>query len=357
MTTPQQFGAVAAGLAMVLVTLVLATPAQAQWVAKSIDTMKESMDASDRGLTQAHIDQHIDQLAALHPTFITVDTPMDRVDVYRKWVQSIRRYPIHVWHRPADWGYPSKPAHLDPNVTPQIYLDHVAAFIKQNPDLFRSGDIFDGDSESDANAYWHRYPADQWFNDANRNGLSPACSEWNQYLVDLKTTADNAFHENGISGIDAGARSLNPFWAARYDPAGGVWYPTLCLADSTIASLGWLTLDAYFGDDRTDPAYLARVVSSTLDGYHQARPAARILLGEYGYTNSCALHDDATQAAVLNAVLPVFGAKPYIYGLNYWVGAGGPGYGGCTNILRHSTDGWAPRPGAFELANFFQAQP
>jgi hypothetical protein len=39
--------------------------------------------------------------------------------------------------------------------------------------------------------------------------------------------------------------------------------------------------------------------------------------------------------------------------LNYWVGAGGAGHGGYTNIFSGSAGNWTLRPAASDLANFF----
>ena len=111
------------------------------------------MDHASDPTTQAQIDQHVAQLAALNPTHITVDTPMDRPARYAMWVNSIRAHGKKVWHRPMDWGYPNASAATDPTVTPAIYLDRVRQFIRQNLGLFKPGDIFDGDSEADGNAY------------------------------------------------------------------------------------------------------------------------------------------------------------------------------------------------------------
>src|SRR5262245_22140283 len=307
----------AIGACAALLALSAAADAQAApagWIATSIDTMKESMDRSSDPMTQAQIDQHVAQLAALGPTHITVDTPMDRPARYAMWVNAIRAQGKKVWHRPADWGYPSAPAHADPNVTPAIYLDRVQQFILQNPGLFKPGDIFDGDSEADGDAYWRRYPVEQWWNDSQP---SIACAEFNRYLVDLHTVADEAFRRVGITGVETRIRSLNPWWATAR-----------CLTDGTIAALGgYLTLDAYFADDSTDPAVVARVVRDRLNQWHAFRPNASIVLGEYGYSNDLPVGDE-TQRAVVTAVLDEIRLHPAVKGLNYWAGAGGPGQGG-----------------------------
>ena len=78
------------------------------------------------------------------------------------------------------------------------------------------------------------------------------------------------------------------------------------------------------------------------------------MFGEYGYANDMFV-DDATQAQVVNAVLDVIGSKSYVNGLNYWTGAGGPGWGGYTNILTGNLGAWSPRPAAVEVAGFYGA--
>ena len=333
--------------------LALSATADAQgapsgWIATSIDTMKESMDHASDPTSQAQIDQHVGQLAALNPTHITVDTPMDQPDRYTMWVDSIRAHGRKVWHRPMPWGYPSPPAMTDPSVTPAMYLDRLRQFILEHPGVFQPGDILDGDSEADANAYWRRFPAEDWWNWSNppyAPTYSQACEEFNGYLVDLKRVADDALAQRGITGVETGIRSLNPWWATAN-----------CLQDETIATLGgYLTIDAADDAGRpggTDPAVLSAEWDERLERWHGHRPNATIIFGEYGYPNDM-LVDDATQAQVLTAVLGVIASKSYVKGVNYWAGAGGPGWGGYTNILTGTFGVWSPRPAALELARFY----
>jgi hypothetical protein len=340
----------AIGVLVALFALSSATGAQAApsgWIATSIDTMKESMDHATDPTSQAEIDEHVGQLAALDPTYITVDTPMDQPARYKMWVDSIRAHGRKVWHRPMPWGYPSEPAMTDAGVTPAIYLDHLRQFILQNPGLFKPGDILDGDSEADGNAYWTRFAREDWWNRSNppfAPAYTQACNEFNQYLVDLSTVAGDALAQVGITGVETRIRSLNAWWATAN-----------CLKPETIAALGnYLVIDAADDAGRpggTDPATLAGEWDQRLDAWHAHRPDATIVFGEYGYPNDTPV-DDATQAAVVKAVLGEIASKPYVKGLNYWAGAGGPGWGGYTNILTGTTGAWSPRPAALELAQF-----
>jgi hypothetical protein len=310
--------------------------------------MKESADASDRPETQAQIDEHISQLAALGATYATVNTPMDNPARYAMWVSSIRAHGMHVWHRPFPWKESDGTfATHDPATTPSDYLKHLHDFIVQNPTFFQPGDILDGYAESDNMAYWKQYPSSDWWNGANGpTSLSPVCSQWNQFLVNLATTADSALSSVGATGVNTRIRSVTPWYATAW-----------CLADSTIASLGgYLTVDAYFADSSTDPAYVAGQADQAMESWHSFRPSAKIVFGEYGYSNDLQV-DDTTQSNVVSAVLERIASKPYVYGLNYWVGAGGPGYGGYTNILTGRMGNWTPRPAAFQLASFFASHP
>jgi hypothetical protein len=98
------------------------------------------------------------------------------------------------------------------------------------------------------------------------------------------------------------------------------------------------------------------MMGDLLANVHAYRPAAKLVLGEWGYSND-APTDDATQSAVVKATLDELRLHSYVYGLNYWVGAGGPGYGGYTNILTGSLGAWSPRPAALELAKFYLSPP
>jgi hypothetical protein len=343
------------GIGVLIALLALSAPADARaapagWIATSIDTMKESMDHASDPTSRAQIDQHVAQLAALNPTHITVDTPMDQPARYRMWVDSIRAHGRKVWHRPMAWGFPSPPAMTDPSVTPTMYLDRLRRFILEYPRLFEPGDILDGDSEADANAYWRRFPEEDWWNRSNppfAPAHTQACNEFNAFLLNLNAVADDALARRGITGVETRIRSLNVWWATAN-----------CLKDETIAALGnFLTIDAADNAGRpggTDPAVLAGEWDERLERWHAHRPNATIVFGEYGYPNDTFV-DDATQAEVLRAVLGVMASKSYVKGLNYWAGAGGPGWGGYTNILTGTFGAWSPRPAALELGRFYGA--
>jgi hypothetical protein len=203
------------------------------------------------------------------------------------WVDSIRAHGKKVWHRPMDWGYPNASAATDPTVTAATYLDRVRQFTHQIPGFFKPGDIFDGDSEADGNAYWRRFPAEDWWNRSNppfQPTYTHACDEFNDYLLNLKYAADDALAQQGIIGVDTRLRSLNVWWATAN-----------CLKDQTVAALGnYLTIDAADdagGPEGATPAVVADAWDQRLEAWHARLPSARIVFGEYGYANDMFVDD------------------------------------------------------------------
>jgi hypothetical protein len=89
-----------------------------------------------------------------------------------------------------------------------------------------------------------------------------------------------------------------------------------------------------------------------LNSIIQDNPSVPIVLGEFGYSNNVDV-DDTVQAAVLNAEINAITPYSQVIGLNYWVGAGGSGYGGFTNIFSGSRGDWQARPGAAYIAKYF----
>jgi hypothetical protein len=124
------------------------------------------------------------------------------------------------------------------------------------------------------------------------------------------------------------------------------------LYPSTIKTLGYITYDSYPEGTTTDSATAAASRVSELNSIIQDNPGVPIILGEFGYSNVVDV-DDATQASVLNAEITAITPYSQIVGLNYWVGAGGPGYGGYTNIFTGTRGDWQARPGAAVLAQYF----
>lgn len=304
----------------------------------SIDTMKESKDTDSSGqLTDAQIAADINLCASLNTTHITVDTHYDADTYMARWVQAIRKTGKHVWFRPGFAGWGTRAHGL---ITPTTYLKNLRAFILSHSGLFQPGDIFDANAEPENGRYWGATYGSAW----SHQGPNKGTDDYNAFLVGLTETADQAFQQLGIKGVLTTVHSTNP-WIAEHPE---ILYP------STVERMGNLiTVDAYPDEKTTDPAVAANAWMRQLMRIHTARPAARIFIGEMGYSNKLPV-DDQTQAAVLKEELDALSSVSYLAGINYWVGAGSASSGGYTYIFTGSAGHWSPRPAAYVLAAFYR---
>lgn len=304
----------------------------------SIDTMKESKDTDSSGqLTDEQIANDINLCASLNTTHITVDTHYDEDAYMARWVQAIRKAGKHVWFRPgfAGWGTGNHGV-----ITPTMYLKNLRTFILRHASLFQPGDIFDENAEPENGRYWGATYGSNW----SHQGPNKGTDDYNAFLIGLTQTADQAFQQLGIKGVITTVHSTNPWMAERPE----ILYPT------TVQYMGNLiTVDAYPDQNTTDPAVAAKAWVQQLTRIHTARPFARILIGEMGYSNKLPI-DDRTQATVLKEELDALSSVSYLAGINYWVGAGSATSGGYTYIFTGGAGHWSLRPAADVLAAFYR---
>jgi hypothetical protein len=114
-----------------------------------------------------------------------------------------------------------------------------------------------------------------------------------------------------------------------------------------------ITLDLYPEGTTTNPATATSRLLQEIARVH-AHWNLPILIGEHGYSRDRVV-TDATQARVMAAELAALERLPYMLGLNYWVDAGGPGYGGYTNLYGWSKGAWQPRAAAAVLGHAYGA--
>ncbi len=307
----------------------------------SIDTMKESKDTDSflHQLTDEQITNDIDLCASLNSNYITVDTHYNEDTYMARWVRAIRATGKHIWFRSSfiEWG------NRDNGImTPSMYLSQLRTFILNHASLFQPGDILDANPEPENGLYWEATYGDNWSNHAPNR----ATDDFNSFLVGLTDTADQALQQLGIKGVITTVHSIDPWTAEHPD----------ILYQSTVQHMGNLvTVDAYPDADTTDPATAANAWVRQLMSIYVARPAARILIGEMGYSNAINV-DDTTQETVLKEELNALSSVPYLVGINYWVGAGTATSGGYTHIFTGDTGNWSLRPAALVLASFFYSK-
>jgi hypothetical protein len=200
----------------------------------SVDTMKESMLGITDGcscLSAAQIADDVNLSAQVSPAYIRVDTHMDYPAYALKWANAVHAAGRHVWFRshPNSWEGSNGTSAI---LTPAAYLTFENNWILGNPGLFKSGDILDANPEAENNRYWVNTYGPNW---SWQGAPDAATDAFNNFLVAVKTTADTALAQLGITGVDTSIRSVNEWFGQN---------PT-ALNHSTITALGHLTIDSY----------------------------------------------------------------------------------------------------------------
>jgi len=301
----------------------------------SVDTMKESMDTDSFPLTDAQIADTVNLAASLHTTHITVNTFWDYPAYAQRWVNAIRAAGKHVWFRmhPNAWEGNNGVA---ATMTPTQYLVAEKAYILANPSLFKSGDILDMNPEPENAPYWTKTYGSNW------SSVKAATDEYNSFYIGVTDTANQALAQLGISGVITSIRSTNS-WFSQNPSA---LYP------ATVAYMGRVTFDSYPDQTTTDPTVAVSNRLAELQNVETIRNVP-IVIAEFGYNNQTNV-DDTTQHLVVSAELNAMQSLSYIQGMNYWVGPGGAGFGGYTNIFSGSYGNWTLRPAAQDLSNYYQ---
>jgi hypothetical protein len=311
------------------------SPTPAPWAIRSVDTMKLSRDTRAKPLTDTQIAALVRLDVRLHLTHITVDVYYDDPAYMARWVRAIRAVHLHVWFR-AHWYAWETHREKHGDMTPDAYIEATRQFLQQHVDLVQNGDIFDFCPEPENGAYWFDRYGDGWsWRDA------AAKKEFNSFVRSGVYMASTTLANRGRSQVLVTAISVNESIATRL------------FSKPTAARLELITLDLYPEGGATDPAVATARLLAEIERVHQHWNLP-ILIGEHGYSRDRAV-SDAIQARVLAAELAALARLPYLRGLNYWVDAGGPRYGGYTNLYAQKHGAWQPRPAAAVLAAAYAA--
>lgn len=303
----------------------------AHWTVRSVDTMKLSRDTRKKQLSTAQIVALIRLDALLHVTHIAVDAYYDDPGYLARWAGVVRSFGLHVWFR-AHWYAWENHRDASGTMSPHAYIAATRLFLQAHADLLRDGDIFDFCSEPENSPYWLRTygPGWSWRNHTAKRAF-------NTFVRAGVGMAGSTLSNRGLGGVTVTDVSVNPSVALRL------------LSKPTVCRLGRVTLDVYPDGGTRDPVVAARRLLAQIARVHERWPVS-IVLGEFGYARDFAV-DDATQGRVLGAELHALATLPYVRGMNYWVDAGGPGYGGYTNLYRRAGGrDWVPRPAAAVVA-------
>lgn len=276
----------------------IASPAPSprpNWGIMSIDTMKYSRDIAREKLDDYSFDSVIEtqvkNIAATGATHIAIATPYDEefLPFLTRWVDSARSHGLKVWFRGNFAGWEKWFDHAQ--MSREDHILATKAFIKANPSLFVSGDLFTPCPECENGG-----PGDP--------RVTRDFEGHRQFLIATHDAATQAFWEIGKK-VSVGYHSMN------YDVA-------LAIMDrpTTAALGGVVTIDHYVKSPRQLNDDVTKIAE--LSG-------GKVFLGEYGapIPDIHGKLSEQEQAQWLEESLSLLKNNQSLIGLSYWVSVGG----------------------------------
>ena len=272
------------------------TPVETTWWRfQSVDTMKYSRDLAREKLNKREFDSVIDtqvkNIAEIGATHVAIATPYDAefLPFLKKWVAAARKYGLNVWYR-GNWS--GWEGWFDyERINRETHIEKSVNFIKENPDLFRSGDIFSacpecenggpGDPRLNGDSYGHR-----------------------KFLIDEYKAVSEIF------------RNMGKNVQSNFSPMNGDVAKFIMDPATTRALGGVVVVDHYVSEG----VELARDLQNLAE-YSQGK----IVLGEFGAPIPD-IHKEFTsqeQAEWIEDALSNIARVDSIIGINYWVNMGG----------------------------------
>ena len=315
--------------------------------------MKLSKDQAAGGFTASDASA-VDLAASTATRFISVVTPLEYPATMVAWANRVHADGKHVWFRLASVNGGSL-AHGDlGDGTPTFasgYLTNLHNLMLAHPELFRAGDILDGDAEAENSNWWVNH-----YGCGVQSSNCAATAAFNTFLQKMTTQENQDLATIGLAGC-ASLTATGCVWTQVHstDPGTG----THELTNATVAQMGNLiTIDAYPDQSTTDPQTAATAWKNAIASWKAAWAArgiaVQVLVGEWGYSNTINV-TDAQQDAVIRAETAQSFSS--VLGTNYWVGPGWVGAGGYTQVFYKDSGGvWHLRPAGSTLSAFYAAR-
>lgn len=288
------------------------------WLIKSVDTMKYSRDLSleklDEPLFNLTIDSQIKVIKNLNANYVALGTPYDEkfIPILTRWVNSARKNGLKVWFRGNFSAWEGWFGENKNSISRDDHIQKTRDFIKNNPDLFKNGDIFSSCPECENGG-----PGDPRINGDVKGHRS--------FLITERNAALEEFAKIG--------KKVTVLDSMNFDVA-----KQLMDKETAEAMGGIVVIDHYV----KTPQKLADDVD-----YLHRQTDAQIFLGEFGVPIPD-IHGDLNpqqQVQWTEEALKLLSGKKHLIGLNYWVGIGGS-----TAIFNKDL---TPKPAAEMLKKYF----
>jgi hypothetical protein len=266
------------------------------WKVQSIDTMKYSRDLarekSKDPSFDAIIEEQLKNIANTGATHVSIGTPYDDefIPFLKRWVVVARKNNLNVWFRGNFSGWEQWFEY--PQITREEHLKKTENFIKNNGDIFKSGDIFTACPECENGG-----PGDP--------RLTNDVEGFRKFLLDSKKIALKNFISQGQKDIETSYFSMN----------GDV--AKLIMDKETTRELGGVvTVDHYVKDGKILADDIREYINLT---------NGKIVLGEFGAPIPD-IHGQMTQEEQhewISNALEEISQIDGIIGINYWTNIGG----------------------------------
>lgn len=264
------------------------------WEVQAVDTMKFSRDRSREYRNSPELrkvaDEHIGRIAAMGATHVSLGTPYDEefLPVLKTWVESARAHNVKVWFR-GNWSGWEEWFDYPP-ITRQQHLERSVAFVKNNPDLFQDGDIFQACPECENGG-----PGDP-----RETG---DVASYRQFLIDEHEALMAAFAEIDVA-VDT-----------RYNSMNGDVARLIMDRETTKALGGLIVVDHYV----ETPEQLVADIEQ-----YAEESGGKVVLGEFGapIPDIHGRMSEAEQAKWLQILLDDLIDSSVLVGMNYWTDTG-----------------------------------
>ena len=290
------------------------------WDFQSIDTMKYSRDLAREKLNDISFDETIDtqvkNIADTGANYVAIATPYDAefLPYLKRWEAAARKYNLNVWYR-GNWS--GWEGWFDyPKITRTEHIAKSVQFIKDNPDLFKSGDIFSACPECENGG-----PGDP--------RLIQDIEGHRQFLIDEFKAVGEIF------------RIMGKNVQCNFSPMNGDIAKIIMDPDTTKALGGVVVVDHYVPTG-TELARDLKDIASISKG--------KIVLGEFGapIPDLQPNFTEQDQAKWIADTLDELTKVDSLIGVNYWVANGGS-----TKLWN---DDETARPAVSELTAYFKPQ-
>jgi hypothetical protein len=256
-------------------------------------------------MDSAFVNKWVTTAKDLGVNYVAIETPYDSplcansVTYTKRWVDSVRSAGLNVWHRHMPLQFEgiydtAKSANVD-------YLLLIKNYIKANPTLFKSGDIFTPIPEPQNGGIQGVTYCSQGVCIFNSK------ESFNKWLRDAIDVSNQSFSDIGLGGkIKVGYYGFDGFvaWGDNNPDWDGI------LEDATISKMGNITIDHY-------PELVGDTMENDLNELQNKYPNTKIVIGEWG-----AVVSNNQQNQVQNSMTASM--RKNVVGFNYWhMGMGG----------------------------------